>query len=874
MSPASAALHGARVIRLEDRAPVWVFDAAHPPCLSIWPPQRASVELTGCASPMTGRWRATAHAQHFVAEIWPTEGRGTLHLAGRASAWAVAFEPPPDDPALRSARERRRAGAFREALGLLDAVDWTSPAQQLAALELRARLYRDLGALTEAAAAWVAGAELASTCALPIEAARRWRAAAFIDLTRRRFVAAERSAAQARAAASAVHDPPDALRALYLDGLLAEARADLLGSAACLERAHAIARRLDAPEQGAIRAQRGMLELRLGRPPAARRLLVDAAPRPAGLHEEVNHALQRAWFAAHEQLTGEADDGFRRARRAIEDARRALPAEGDVRLWAGCAISAGWVALLDGQVAEARRCHDDAEAVHRRAAGLEPGRDFLAPTRVLLDGRIALAEGRFDRAARVFSALAEAEGRSGLPSPTLWAALHGEGLALRALDRPDDAVAAWTRALRELDRAVIDVGHARAPAFLDAVTLLDVPHRLVDDLVDLLATRQPDAAFAAADAAAARRQRTLSVAGRTARLTPAARTRWSAHLEALADCMQAHAAARADWTLAPPAYDAALARTGRAAEEAFTRAVAALEVGAGADELACTPAALRPALGPDEAVLVCRPRGGRGGEVWWLTVDALERAVTDDATMPWSDDWPRSHLYVVAGGLPAAWRLPERVVDGAPLGAQVRISYLPHARPLLRPRPEARGPVVALVDPEGDLPLARADGRWLAEHHATPTHPIEVVAGDAATPERFLDAMRSAAAVHFGGHGAPEPGQPSQSHLRLALDGAVHAADIVALGRSAARVVLHGCWTGLGFGEGTMSLPTACLMAGAASVLATTEPIDVTRASGFVRRFYRNGGLWSPGEGLRAATAESVAVGEPGWQSWRLLGVG
>lgn len=870
---ATVALHGARIIRLEGGMPVRVFDATHPLRLSIWPPQRAAPRLEGPLPSLTGRWRATAHAQHFVADARPTDGRGVLYVAGRAEGWPVAFEPPPDHPTLRAAEQRRQAGAFRDALALLDGVDRACPDHRLAALELRARLLRDLGALTESAAAWVAGAELATTLALPIEAARRWRAAAFIDLTRRRFVAAERGVAQARAASSGLTDLPDTVRALYLDGLLAEARADLLGSAACLERAHELALRLDAPEQGAIRAQLGMLELRLGRMHAARRLLVDAAPPPMGLHEEINHALQRAWFAAHEQLAGESDDGFARAGRAIEQARRALPVEGDLRLWAGCAISAGWLALLDGRVVEARRHHDEAEAAHRRMAALEPGRDYLAPTRALLDGRICLAERRFEQAARGLSALAEVEDRSGLPSPMLWAALHGVGLALRALDRPEDAAEAWSRALRELDRAVIDVGHARAPAFLDAVTLLDVPHRLVDDLVDLLEARHPGAAFAAADAAAARRQRTLSVASRTARLTPAARRIWSQHLEAVAERMQAHAAARADWTLAPPAYDAALARTGRAAQAAFTRAVAALEVGASADELACAPAEIRPALGPEDGVLICRPRGGGGGEFWWLTRDALERMVTADATLPAPDRFARArHLYVVAGGLPAAWRLPEQVVDGAPLAARVSISYLPHARLLLRPRPAARGPLLALVDPEGDLPLARADGRWLAERLAQAERPVEVIAGDAATPERFLEAMGAAAALHFGGHGAPEPGNPSQSHLRLALDGAVHAADIVALGRSPARIVLQGCWTGLGFGEGTMSLPTACLMAGAASVLATTAPIDAALASRFVRRFYGNGGLWSPGEGLRAATAESMAAGERGWQSWRLLG--
>lgn len=94
----------------------------------------------------------------------------------------------------------------------------------------------------------------------------------------------------------------------------------------------------------------------------------------------------------------------------------------------------------------------------------------------------------------------------------------------------------------------------------------------------------------------------------------------------------------------------------------------------------------------------------------------------------------------------------------------------------------------------------------------------------------------------------------------------------MALGRAPRRVVLEGCWTGLGFGAGTMSLPTACLMAGATSVLATVAPVDAEPASGFVRRFYHLGGLWAPGQALRAATAESVAAGESGWRGWRLMG--
>lgn len=877
--PTTAALHGARLVACAAGGPIWRFDDAHPPRLSVWPPPRGPLRLTldGAAGLLDGPWRLAGGAAQCLVERRPAAGSGLLALhdpRGLLGAWAVDFDPPPDHPLLRAARARRAADDYRGALAVLDAAGDLDPLARLAALELRARLYRDLGALTESAAIWEEGARHAAALELPGEAARRWRAAAFIDLVRRLFVDAERRADLARAALAGFDDPPDAMRTAYLDGLLAEARADYRGAARHLERAHRLAVRLDADERGAIAAQRGLVELRLGRLPAARALLAEAPSPGAAVHERINHRLQRAWLACHEHLAGADPDALGRARAEVEAARGALPPRADLRLRAGCALTAGWIALLDGRLADARRAHDAADALHRRLAAMEPGRDYLAPARGLLDGRLLLAEGRIEAARARFAALVEAERAvGGLPSPVLWAALHGLGAAHRAAGATEAALAAWQAALAEIDRAVVDLGRRRTPSFLTAITLLDAPAQLADDLVDLLAERAPDRAFAEADAAAVRRQRTLQVEARLARLPPPERARYDRLLDALARRMEAHEATRADWSTPPADLAPRLAATGAAVRAAFDRAVRVLEAEAPTPELACDPAALAPALGPDEALLACRPRADRRVEAWWLRAGRLERVVGVPlpALVAARLDG-LAHLHVVAGGLAEAWRLPEALVDGRPLAARVGLGYLPHAGLLLRPRPAPGGSVAVLVDPEGDLPLARADGRWLAERLRAQGHAVRLSAGDAVDRAAMRAALGSAAALHFGGHGAPEPDAPDQSHLRLARDGSLHAEDVVALGRAPARLVLEGCWTGLGFGVGAMSLPAACLMAGACSVLATVEPLDAEAASRFVRRLYRHGALWHPAAALRAATAESVDAGESGWRGWRLSG--
>ncbi|MCB9529613.1 MAG: CHAT domain-containing protein [Myxococcales bacterium] len=874
--PPTAVLHGERLLLCRAQETIWRFDAECTPRLSVWPPPPTGLRVgwhdDAGERPVPGEWRGDTESRHYTFTPALPSTSGWLVLGGERplARWRVEWSAPPVDHApLKAAMARRAAHDHEGALALLDGAGALDDEARLWALELCARLHRDRGALGEAASAWEAGAALAMTLEMPGEAARRYRAAAFIDLVRRLFTDAERRAERARAALGGRDHPPDVMLTAYLDGLLAEARADHRGAARHLGHAHRLATRLDAPQRAAIEAQLGLLELRLGRVEPARALL-DRPLALDGLHERVHHRLQRAWLACHEHLAHGASGALDRALAEVDAARAQLPAGVDPRLAAGCHLSAGWIALLAGRLQSARAAHDAAELLHRQIAASEPGADFLTPSRALLDGRLCLAEGDAARARDVFNQqlAAARDEQAGLPSPQVWAALHGRGRARRALGDIDGALADHAAALAELDRAVIDIGRDRVPSLLTAITLLDTPAQLVDDRIDLLDARDRRAAFAEVDAAAVRRQRTLDTSARIARLPPAVRAIWTTRIERLSHRSAEHDRLRQDWTLAPAARAPLLEAARAAVREAFDDAVRLLDAHAPTAALVVDPDALIARLGPGEAVLACHRRADRRVESWWLHRGVMTRAIDRPLAEVVADGLAGvEHLHVITGGVAEAWALPEHPFAGRPLAACVGLGFMPHARLITRPQPTASGPVSVLADPEGDLPRARADGRWLAERLGAP-----LLLGDAVTREAAFAALSDAAALHFAGHGEPELHLPEQSCLRLALDQTLHAEDVIALGRAPARIVLQGCATGMGFGTHAMSLPTACLMAGATSVLATVAPIDSEEAGRFVRRLYEHGGLWQPGPALRAATAESVAAGDPGWRSWRLLG--
>lgn len=865
-------LYGARLLFCADGRPKrWVFGPDYPPRLLIDhpPPLKLLVhDADGGLAPMGCLLDEAAGMTRLTGQPDGFSGRGWLELRSRGASlgrWPIEWHVDDTGSERLDAIRRLRAGhAFRDALDALDDIEGRASLDGLAlldSLELRARLHRDLGESALSSAAWEEGADLARALGLPTEAARRLRAAAFHALVQRRFVDAEALADRARAALTGVQYPPEALRTAYLDGLLADARCDYRGALRHLTRAHRLAGMLDDPHRAVIDGRLAIIEVHLGRMARARRLLAEG-DEPANLHDRVARYLERAWFACHEHLAGE-DGALVVARRWVERARATVPIEADRRLAARCALTGGWIALLDGRLADARSAHDECRALTPPAESNTATSDYGEPSRALLEGRLLLAEGAAAHARGVFEALVHQvrDLRADLPSPLVWSALHGVGQAWLAEGDADAALSTWRRALAELDRAALDVGRAQLPAFVAAVTLWDASTRLMDDVVDLLAERDPRAAFAVVDAHFARRQRTLDARSRVARLDGEARAHWTWRLQALERRLAEYGETRADWSIDPAARRTLQRRRKARVQAAFDDAMALLDRGSDGPAQSAVDV-----LAVDDALLACRTRADGGLEVWWIHRGAVHRFVDRALADVLSERLDGvGHLYVITGGHDAAWHLPGVELNGVPLATQVSLSFVPQVRHLGQRAAPRDGRPVALVDPERDLPHARKDGAWLAEHIDA-----EVRLGPAVTRAAWLDAL-DAPALHFSGHGERDPDAPWQGVLRLADAQAIQPEDLT--GRSApCRVVLVGCGTGTAFGAEAISLPTAFLLAGACSVVATVAPIDDAEASRFVRRFYSAGGLRAPGAALRVAVEASWKAGEAVWRAFRLVG--
>ncbi len=190
----------------------------------------------------------------------------------------------------------------------------------------------------------------------------------------------------------------------------------------------------------------------------------------------------------------------------------------------------------------------------------------------------------------------------------------------------------------------------------------------------------------------------------------------------------------------------------------------------------------------------------------------------------------------------------------------------------------ANGPTVALVGSAtiwsllrreksalGEEVLALGDPAYGARSNlaALPATRAEAVAvgdktllGEEATEERLLEAIGSRPrwrAIHLGCHGIVDPRQPMHSALALApgegSDGLLTVLDIYNLRVGADLVVLSACESGRGraYGsEGAVGFPSAFLLAGAGSVIASLWKVDDEATGALMTEFYA---LWKPADG-------------------------
>lgn len=215
---------------------------------------------------------------------------------------------------------------------------------------------------------------------------------------------------------------------------------------------------------------------------------------------------------------------------------------------------------------------------------------------------------------------------------------------------------------------------------------------------------------------------------------------------------------------------------------------------------------------------------------------------------------------------------------GATVGDRWATSYLPSAGMLTRlaAEPAPIGPVIAFADPYTKgfpaLPQARVEAKQATFGGGT------VHTGRAASADRFEQVAGEAAVLHFATHAVSDPERPLRSGLRLTGRGAVTAADVESLTVKADLVVLSACRGVQGpayYGEGTLGLARAFMVAGARSVVTTLWDVDDHAAASLMTRFYEGLRAGLPrDEALRRARRALAAERAPARDLWTYVLVG
>jgi tetratricopeptide (TPR) repeat protein len=525
---------------------------------------------------------------------------------------------------------------------------------------------------------------------------------------------------------------------------------------------------------------------------------------------------------------------------------------------------------------------------------------------VIIEARLALRSERFEDALRRYDQLS-AIGRSALLPETSFEAAVGRAQALDALGRVKEAWEAYAQAevLLEEQTRTVPLGEGRE-AFL---TMHERTARLWMDFLLRKARRAAQGTKERARAldevaAVARRSRSrilraLQWLDRRAAQSPAERARWEESLEAYRREREAlDQKASGDWALSKSRLAEAI--TDRQAEHARLRGAL--------DRLL---ASLGPPLGeggerrelpaPDEGelLLVYHP-----SLVGWVGLAVSARGVLKEHPLGALDLGappaklaeallsPFRDAIAGAGRVRFAAYGPLDRVDlhalpweGKPLLERVPVTYGLDLAP--RPRepgaPGARPTAVLVADPREDLPAARREAGAVKSSLEGSGWKVVLLEGREATHRAVREVVElpGAELLHYAGHGLFGGRDGWESGLPLAENGWLTVADVLALRRVPARVILSGCETARTAGEvevsslGGLGVAQAFTAAGAESVVAATRPVGDLLADRMMRRLYGadpSGFLLDPAASLRAAQI-ALANEDDGadWSSFRVL---
>jgi CHAT domain-containing protein len=212
--------------------------------------------------------------------------------------------------------------------------------------------------------------------------------------------------------------------------------------------------------------------------------------------------------------------------------------------------------------------------------------------------------------------------------------------------------------------------------------------------------------------------------------------------------------------------------------------------------------------------------------------------------------------------------------EGTYLGQEHILSIVPSASSLVFFAGTDIAPfdrVLALGDPEGNLPRALADARAVADLLAG-----EALLGLAASEARLRRELAAGLGIlHVAAHGEWDAADPEHSRIRLAPgegeDGSLEVREIITELdlRGLRLVVLSACETGSAEGDAgdeRVGLARAFLAAGSRTVVATAWKVDDASASFLTRAFYRHLHSGKPAAEALALAQEETRH-QPGWSA-------
>ncbi|WP_437279181.1 CHAT domain-containing protein [Sorangium sp. So ce375] len=814
----------------------------------------------------------------------------------------AAHAPRPDEAALdlRVAESLRRRGqldaAEAQLLGLLGDPRAAVQAQAIGKLARIARTRGD-----------AAKAEDLLYQAMRMDRAAGLRAQEIADGLVLVFtlITADRRFGEARAVMDALRpllaeNPAARAEALYYEALIPYEAGDFRAALRLLREAQAEALRLGLARAwfDALQVEATLLS-NLGRSG-------DALDSFARLAEHLPSALGRCdqavffnnfgWAALRAEMAVGEDVFERRDPIPLLERARGLYQEGQCREGANLSNTLTNLAIAELHLGRSSRAREHLGGA--RAADPNPSAKAKAWW-LILEGRMALAEGAVERTLLVASELAALGARGGLPEARIEAAVT-RALAEERRGRPDAADEAFAEAERVIEdwSLLVPLGEGRDD-------FLAQRERGVRLWLEALLGR-PGGEVAAIEVARRGRARLLATSqwlSERDALPPDERARWE---DALSRYRRGRAALEAE--LANVHWDepaSTLDRVVAGYQDGQDRLRADLERDApGLRRLRASGKGVeRISPAPGELVLVYHPveEGWAGFALTNAGVTARRLGEVDPSAPqerlsaqllgPFADFIRRAEqIRIVPYGPLQSVDFHALPLEGEPLAALAPVAYgveLAREREpdsgqdrgggLDSPGPDgAPAPPVALlvIDPGDSLPHARDEGDQVEGALVQRGWGVERLDGERATYEAVMRALAAPAVelLHFAGHADFSGRDGWKSGLRLAHDGRLTVADILALPRAPAQVVLSGCETGRAEGLG---LAQAFVVAGSGAVVSSLRRIDDGVAARTMRAFYTALPLGAPDDpalalreaGLRIRSEAPTAD----WGSFRVI---